>query len=792
MHMLNNNCGALLTCLIFLGATCAVSAQGNEIDNQFEPAKFLQRYCIDCHGNKNIDGLVDLTTLLSYEAKSKDWINDQSSKLWEHVVHKLQARQMPPNEAERPTEVEYNKALEQLTEALNRRAALHPKPGRTETLRRLNRTEYQNSIRDLLALDVDVTNLLPPDEISGSFDNVTVTNLSPTLLNRYITAAQKISHMAVGGKSQSPLGDTFRVRADVTQEEHIPGLPIGTRGGTLIQYNFPQAGKYEFQIRLARDRNEEVEGLREPHELQVLIDRKIVAEFTVRPPKDKNHSSVDAHLVCRIEVPAGPHQVGVTFVKKPTTLIESKREPYSARFNMHRHPRLTPAIYQVSIAGPFDPSILVSLTSTPSRARLLADLSPPGDEIAIKNILSQLARRAYRRPVLPEDLSTPMQFFREANANGSFFDGIEAALSSILVNPHFLLRVESEPDGIVSNTAYRINDIELASRLSYFLWSSLPDDELLQLAEEKKLSDPKVLEQQTLRMLLDDRSKNLVNNFAAQWLYLRNLDAITPDLRLFPDFDDNLRQAFRQETELFFESVLREDRNVLDLLSANYTYLNERLAKHYGISQVYGSRMRRVELQEDRKRGGLLRHGSILTVTSYATRTSPVIRGHWILKNLVGAPPPPPPANVPALKDNTVDSSLSIRDRLAEHRQQAACAVCHNIMDPVGFALENYDAVGRWRETEFGKAIDASGEMLDGTVFVGVAELEKALLNRSDLFESTLAEKLLTFALGRGMTEDDAPSIRKIVAYAKEHDHRFSSLIVAITQSTPFTMRTSK
>lgn len=748
---------------------------------------FFQNFCLDCHDRQSPAAKLDLAELQLNPTEPTFF--DSAGENWERVIRKLQARQMPPFDSPRPSEAQYDEVLKLITSAIDRQALANPRPGRTESLRRLNRTEYQNSIRDLLNLEIDVTHLLPPDELSGSFDNITVTNLSPTLLNRYISAAEKISRLAVGGTSQSPLGDTFRARADLTQEEHVPGLPIGTRGGMLIPYTFPQSGQYEIQIRLSRDRNEEVEGLREPHALQFLLDRALVSEFIVKPPKDKNHSAVDTHLVMRFDATAGPHQIGVTFVKKSSSLMETKREPYAAHFNMHRHPRLTPAIYQVSIAGPFSAS--QATATTPSRQRIFVcqPNSPSEEAVCAERILMQLMRRAYRRPVVPEDLVEPMRFFAEARSTGNFDAGIEAALSSILVSPHFLMRVERDP--VPSQHVYKISDLELASRLSYFLWSSLPDDELLELAQAGRLSQPEVLEQQTRRMLADAKSRSLVTNFAAQWLYLRNLESISPDLRLFPDFDDNLRQAFREETELFFESIVREDRNVLDLLQADYTYLNERLAKHYGIPHIYGSRMRRVALDPEHHRGGLLRHGSVLTVTSYATRTSPVIRGHWILKNLVGAPPPPPPPDVPALKDNTVSATLSIRERLAEHRRQPACASCHNVMDPIGFALENYDAVGRWRESEFGQAVDASGQMLDGQLFVGVQELEKQLLKRGDLFVTTLAEKLLSFSLGRGLTHLDAPSLRQIVDHAQRNDNRFSSLVVALTQSAPFTMRSA-
>jgi hypothetical protein len=705
------------------------------------------------------------------------------------VVRKLVARQMPPDGEVRPSGRRYDAIVSRLAGSLDRAAAEKPEPGRTDTFRRLNRTEYQNAIRDLLALDIDASTLLPNDESSHGFDNVTVGDLSPTLLDRYITAAQKISRLAVGSPGRSPGGDTIRMRPDLTQEEHVEGLPIGTRGGALIPYTFPQDGEYEVQLRLSRDRNEDVEGLREPHELEVLLDRERKASFTVTPPRSPaEHQTADAHLKARVRTTAGPHQLGVTFLKNPSSLMETKRQPYQAHYNAHRHPRITPALYQVTITGPYAPQ---GHGDTPGRRRIfVCEPKGPGDEEAsARRILATLMRRAYRRPVVDADFRKPMELYRDARAEGDFDAAIEMALSAVLVSPQFLFRIEADPAGVAPGSVYRIPDIALASRLSFFLWSSIPDDELLDLAERGELGRPEVLERQVRRMLADPRSYSLVSNFADQWLHLRNLESITPDLRLFPDFDDNLRQAFRRETELLFEDVLREDRSVLDLLRSDHTFLNERLAKHYGIPHIYGSQFRRVELGDDGMRGGLLRQGSILTVTSYATRTSPVIRGKWILENILGTPPPPPPANVPALKDNTVSSALSVRERLAEHRANIACAGCHKLMDPVGFSLENFDAVGRWRAIEEGRPIDSTGGLPDGSRFEGVTGLERALLKRPELFVGTMAEKLLTFALGRGVEPFDAPAIRKIVRAAREGDYRFSSLIVGIATSTPFQMR---
>ena len=744
----------------------------------------VDQYCADCHDGEMKEGGLDLDGIRLDEVT-------KHPEIWEKVVRKLRARQMPPIKKRRPDEGTYERVTSWLSDSLDRAAAGHPNPGRTETFRRLNRTEYRNAIRDLLALDVDAAELLPKDDVSQGFDNVAVGVLSPTLLERYITAAQKISRQAVGAPRRSPGGDTFRIRADLTQEERVEGLPVGTRGGALIPYTFPRDGEYEIQLRLARDRNEEIEGLREPHELELLLDRERIALFTIAPPKGhRNFDLVDGHLKLRLRVTAGLHQLGVTFLKNPSALLETKRQPYQAHFNMHRHPRLGPAIYQVSINGPYD-STGPGDTASRRRIFIARPARPAEEEACAKEILSALLRRAYRRPVTEADLKKPMEFYRTACAEDGFEAGIQEALSAVLVSPQFLFRVETDPAGLPPRTAYRVGDLELASRLSFFLWSSIPDDELLDTAIRGDLHNPRVLERQVRRMLADDRSRNLAINFAGQWLYLRNLESATPDLRLFPDFDDNLRQALLRETELFFESILREDRSALDLLKADYAHLNERLARHYGIPHVYGSHFRRVSLGNESERGGLLRQGSILTVTSYATRTSPVLRGKWILENILGTPPPPPLPNVPALRDNTVSATLSVRERLTEHRANPACASCHRLIDPPGFSLENYDAVGRWRTVEEGKSIDASGGLPDGSEFTGVSGLERGLLNRPEVFVGTLTEKLLTFALGRPVESTDAPAVRQIVRQAKADDFRFSSIILGIVNSTPFIMRTS-
>jgi len=788
-------CG-LASLLAAGGYVCTLAAQQPAVGNSAPlPAhrNLIDQYCVSCHNDSLKTAGLAFDTLAAHPV-------DRHPEAWEKVVRKLRARQMPPAEMPRPDEPTYDAAVSSLEASLDHLAAAQPNPGRTDTFRRLNRTEYQNAIRDLLALDVDVASMLPGDESSYGFDNVTVGDLSPTLLDRYISAAEKISRLAVGRPGRSPGGDTIRIQPDLTQEEHLDGLPLGTRGGAVVRYTFPLDAEYEIQIRLARDRNEHVEGLNDSHELELLLDRQRVQLFTVKPPEldgrnseeyQPSHDNIDQHLKIRVPVKAGPHTLGAAFLKNPSALLETVRQPYQSHFNVYRHPRLQPAVYSISILGPYAAK---GPGNTPSRSRIFVcrPANPGEEEGCAKRIIATLMRRAYRRPVTAADLHGPMGLYRKARAEGGFEAGIEMALSAVLVSPQFLFRVEHDPAGVAPGTVYRISDLELASRLSFFLWSSIPDDELLDVAIAGKLKKPAVLQQQVQRLLADSRSRTLVTNFASQWLHLRNLASITPDMRLFPDFDDNLRQAFRRETELFFESILREDRSVLALLSANYTFVNERLAKHYGIPHVYGSRFRRITLGDDSRRGGLLRHASILTVTSYATRTSPVIRGKWVLDNIVGTPPPPPLPDVAALKDQTVDGNLSVRKRLAEHRTNPVCAGCHNLMDPAGLSLEKFDAIGRWRTVEGGIPIDASGSLPDGSEFADVDGLERALLSRPEMFVGTFAEKLLTYALGRGVQYYDAPAIRAIVRSARAEDFRVSAVILGIVTSTPFQMRRSQ
>ena len=768
-----------------IGAVSAASSQRQTLD----------RYCVTCHNQRLVTAGLKLD--------DADVANPGAgAEIWEKVVRKLRTGIMPPPNMPQPSMDDRVALLSWLETSLDKAATAKPNPGRTETLRRLNRTEYQNAIRDLLAVDIDAASLLPADESGHGFDNVTVGDLPPALLDRYISAAQKISALAIGSTQTSLQSDIIRVPPDATQEGHVEGLPVGTRGGVVFPYTFVQNGEYDLQIYLARGYSGDVDGLKDPqpHEIKVLLDRTPIGEFTVQRPENGDDSLIDKNLKIRVPVTAGPHQVGVTFVKNSSSLLETGRQPLQSRFNERRHPRVTPAISQVSVTGPYAPQ---GADDTPSRHRIFvcrpafakgsgeAGPSTSEETACARRILSALIRRAYRRPISEADLERPMAFYREGKSERDFEAGIGKALTAVLVNPEFLFRVEADPAKTPAGAAYRISDLELASRLSFFLWSSVPDDALLDAAIRGELRRPEVLERHVRRMLADPRSYNLASNFAGQWLRLRNVTSVDPNVRLYPDFDDNLRQAFRTETELFVDSVVREDRSVLDLLRADYTFLNERLAKHYGIPNVYGSRFRRVELAPDSRRGGLLRQGSVLAVTSYATRTSPVIRGVWVLSNIVGAPPPPPLPNVPAL-DGNVPANLPVRERMAAHRASPVCASCHRTIDPVGFALENFDAVGRWRDNEGDSGpIDVSGTLPGTGDIKGVSGLEDALLQRPDLFATTLTEKLLTFALGRGVEYYDAPAVRKILREAQPAGYRFSSLILGIVNSAPFQMRRS-
>jgi mono/diheme cytochrome c family protein len=778
--MPNQRAGLILgMCLTIVGGSLRIATAADD-----ELSAFLTQHCVACHSDQAASAAGNVAFELTDLAEP-----GSRPELWERVIRKLSTRQMPPVGEPRPSEAEYVAILDKLQRTLDAAAVAQPQPGRTATFRRLTRTEYQNAIRDLLAVEIDAATLLPPDELSHGFDNITVTGLSPVLLNRALLAAQKVSRLAVGGTERSLGGETFRVRPDLTQDAHIPGLPIGTRGGTVVSYHFPQDGEYEIQAWLMRDRNEEIEGLRERHELEFLLDRERLTLFPIAPPaKGQSDAAVDAQLKFRTHVTAGKHLVGVTFLKQSAPLLETLRQPLNVHFNYYRHPRIGPAVYQLSIIGPI---VATGPGDSDSRRRVFSarPTGPEEESAAAETILRSLIRRAWRRPVTVADVAAIWPYYTQGRAGADFEAGLEQALSAILVFPEFLFRIERDPVEIPSKGAYRLSDLELASRLSFFLWSSLPDEELLSLAEQQQLSNPDVLTEQVMRMLRDPRALALVTNFGGQWLHLRNLHSAAPDMRLYPDFDDNLRQAMRRETELLLQQVIQADRSVLELLRSDGTFLNERLAKHYGVPHVYGSEFRPVADVARYGRGGILRHGSLLTVTSYATRTSPVLRGKWVLENILGTPPPPPPENVPALEDNTVEATLSVRERLAQHREHAACAGCHNLIDPVGLSFEHFDAVGRWRIREGTEPIDARGGLADGSRYEGVEGLETALLARPELFVRTVTEKLLTYALGRGLTSTDAPAVRRIVSEARRDDDRFSAIIQGIVRSVPFQMR---
>ena len=752
----------------------------------------LDKYCVTCHNDRAKTGGLTLEKL--------DVTNiPANAETWEMVIRKLRVGAMPPSGMPKPSAPEVSALLSSLESSLDKAYAANPNPGRA-TLHRLNRTEYANSVRDLLALDVDASTLLPPDDESYGFDNnADVLGVSPSLLERYVSASRKVSRLAVGDPTQGAGAQTFRARPDLSQDKRVEGLPLGTRGGLLMHYNFPLDGKYVVKVVLARNTVDVIRGLEEAHQLEILVDGARVFLASVGGTSDtealvKNPAEarmmIESRLQARIPVKAGPRTVAVTFLQKNAAEDDYILEPFLRTTLDPVNEAGLPHIDQVVIAGPYNAT---GPGDTPSRRKIFACRPASASEEVgcAKKILTTLARSAYRRPITPADTETLLSFYQSGrNQAGSFDAGIERALRLILSSPEFVFRFERDPGTVAEGASYRIDDLELASRLSYFLWSSIPDDELLNLAAANKLSDPATLDGQVRRMLADPRSQALATNFAAQWLFLRNLKNFAPDPNEFPDFDDDLRQSLLTETEMFFGSIVNEDRNVLDFLNANYTFVNERLAQHYGIPNVYGPRFRRVTLNDEARRG-LLGQGSVLTVTSYATRTSPVLRGKWILTNILGTPPPAPPPNVPALKENNEGGKiLSVRERLEEHRKSPACASCHKIMDPLGFALENFDATGQWRaRSEDGAPIDASGVLLDGSKVDGPITLRASLMSRPDVFVSTLTEKLMTYALGRGVDYSDQPAIRAIVARAAADHYRFSDLVSGIVKSSAFRMK---
>jgi hypothetical protein len=710
---------------------------------------------------------------------------------------------MPPDGAPHPSDGVRHGLASLLEETLDRAAIARPNPGRP-LIHRLNRTEYANAVRDLLALDIDVASLLPPDDSAFGFDNIADSlGLSPVLLERYVNAASEIAAVAVGDPGIEPAAQTFTVRQDASQDVHVEGLPFGTVGGTLVPVTLPLDAEYIVSAKMFRTNLGVVRGLENEQQLEISVDGRRVHLAAFGGKDDFNRSlsnptmagdDVDSRLTVRLPLKAGRRSVGVAFLRK-TASTPWRLQPYVRSSIDTLDTAGVPHLDRVTITGPFKAS---GPGDTPSRQRifLCRPARPAAEDACARKIISALARRAYRGGETALDLQHLFDFYRDARRSGDFDRGIQAIVERVLASPKFAFRVERDPAEAASGAAYRLTDLEIASRLSFFLWSSIPDDELLEAARRRTLRDPQTLERQVRRMLADPKSEALVSSFADQWLYLRNLRNQVPNSLEFPDFDDNLRQAFQKEAELFFASVVREDRPVVDLMTADYTFVNERLARHYGIPYVSGSHFRRVTVT-DESRKGLLGKGAILMVTSHTDRTSPVVRGKWILDNLLGAPPPPMPNDVPPFNENGVRNGrvLTMRERMDEHRRNPVCASCHKIMDPIGLSLENFDAVGAWRDRDGGAqgpAIDASGQLVDGTKLDGPVALRQALTRRPELFVGTVTEKLLTYALGRGLTPADMPAIRAIVRTSARQQYRFSSLLLGIVTSTPFQMRTKE
>ncbi|HEY7297001.1 MAG TPA: DUF1592 domain-containing protein [Xanthobacteraceae bacterium] len=783
--------GAILLCAATLltaatpprqnSASASAAAAHPSLSGQYALWQAWKLYCVECHiGPKAPAGL----NLQALDIANLD-VNGAS---WEKLLRKLRNREMPPAGLPRPGEATYEAMVRYIETERDRVSLIKPNPGRP-ALHRLNRTEYANVIRDLLALDIDVSDLLPADDIGYGFDNIgDVLNVSPLLLERYLSAASKISRLAVGDTTLSTSYQTYVIPHGLIQTDRMSEeMPLGSRGGSAVHHLFPVDGEYEISVGLQTGRYDEYLGLNRERKLDLRLDGQRLELFTI--PADPRAGQLvhgdgrdpDAHLKIRVPVKAGTRTLVATFVKDtvvPEGILARTRE--FAFFE---------GVGSISVAGPFN---VEGPGATPSRDKIfLCHPAARAEEAACaEKIIANLARHAYRRPLTGEDLPPLLALYRQGAENNGFEGGIRLVLQKILVSPEFIFRMEFDPPDAAPGSAHRVSDVELASRLSFFLWSSMPDDELLAVAERGELSNASVLAREVRRMLADPRSKALVTNFAGQWLFLRNIERIQPDPAAFPNFDENLRQALEQETELLVESTLREDRSVADLLSTDYTFVNQRLAQHYGIEGIYGSEFRRVPVT-DPNRQGLLGQASILTVTSYPNRTAPTIRGKWVLEQLLGMPPPPPPPNVPSLKEDASTKAMTMRERMEQHRANPSCAVCHKMMDPLGFALENFDGLGRWRDSAApgAGAIDASGVLPDGTEFDGAKGLREVLISKQDLFVENFTERLLTYALGRGVEEYDRPVIRRITREAAAENKRWSSIILGIVKSAPFQMR---
>jgi mono/diheme cytochrome c family protein len=759
------------------------------------PAAVFNQYCVACHNArlKTAGLVIDPADLSSAANDPAVW------EKWEKVVRKLRSSTMPPAGAPRPNQATYDAVAGFVEGELDRAASARPNPGTLPLLHRLSRTEYENAVRDLLGIDalpkeMDYSLLLPSDNVSSGFDNIAdLLFVSPTTMERYVDAARKISRLAVGDPTLPPMVNIHRLHPEQWQDARVEDLSLGTRGGLAVHTYFPLDAEYVIKVDVAGTP-------RDAHQIEITVDDERVQLVGVggnaRAGRGGGRGApAERPLELRIPVKAGPRLVGVTFIEHTQARDEETLRPRM------RGRGTLPALASVTISGPYN---VIGPGDTPSRRRLFVcqpSAGQPGEASTAKDardltcatrILSTLARRAYRRPATDADVQRLIPFYTDGRLEGGFDRGIQRALERVLVSPQFLFRIEHESPDVAPGLPYRISDMELASRTSFFLWSSLPDEALLEAAEKGQLRTADGLDRQVRRLLADPRSESMVTNFAAQWLYLRDIEAKQPDELLFPDFDETLRSAFHRETELFLDSILRENRSVLDLLTANYTFVNERLAIHYGIPNVQGSDFRRVTFPEGSPRGGLLGQGSVLTLTSYATRTSPVLRGKWVLDNLLAAPPPPPPPNIPALKTEAAEpgKTLSMREAMTQHRANPACASCHARMDPIGFAMENFDAVGRWRERDAGTRIDASGVLPGGASFDGTAGLKRALVAHPEEFVSAVTEKLLMYALGRNLQYYDAPAVRQIVHDAAGSHYTLASLVSGVVRSVPFQMRT--
>ena len=795
---------------------------------------FVDTYCATCHNQRLKTGGLALDTL------DIDNVGAHAAE-WEKVVVKLRAGLMPPAGVRRPSQTVIDAFTSSLEAGLDRAATANPNPGRTEPLHRLNRAEYQNAVRDLLGIEVDASNWLPTDEISYGFDNIAgVLKLSPLLAERYLNAAQKISRLALGTPAP-PNGDLYRVPDQLDQDVRLEGMPVGTRGGTRVDYLAPRDGEYDIKVRVGRGIDSDIPHFIGEQNLEVSVDGERMHVFTLpaTPGEDLNierqvarapgtgperrpravdangdpipdevalaRRKLDDDWVIRVPITAGLHEIRATFLMKTNAVSEGFRKPFLKPFigrgpTDNRETREGAALREMEIMGPINPG---GAASSPSHQRVFVckPVKPTDETTCAKTILSKLARRAYRRSVTDADMSVLLDFYKEGRAAGTFDSGIELALQRILVSPSFLFRTEFEPVVVSGfsrtpskSSIYRISDLSLASRLSFFLWSSIPDEELLDLAEKGTLHEPAILAQQTKRMLANPRSQAFTTNFAGQWLSLRRLKDIVPDPFLYPDYGDTLALAFQKEAELFFDSIVREDRPLRDLLDADYTFVNERLARHYGIANVKGLNFQRVTLAADSPRRGLLGKGAILTVTSLPNRTSPVVRGKWVLQTILGAPPPEPPPDVPSLQENgeKVTKVRTLRERLEQHRSGAICASCHKLMDPIGFALESFDAVGKYRMfDENYEPIDNSGDYADGSTIDGLPGLRNVLIARSAQVNANVTKTLMTYALGRGVEYYDAPAVRAILRDAAPQNYRFSSIVLGIVKSAPFQMRRS-